>query len=121
MARHPANAPQLIAPEALTKWPRPPKEFSEAERSAWKRLGRSLMAARTVTLADLLAAEECCRVMAKVAALYEQPDLKPSTLRGWVDLQGKLLGELGLNPKGRKNIAAPGQATAPDELKALLG
>jgi hypothetical protein len=65
------------------------------------------MAARLVTEADLLIAEECARVMARVRRLYGDEELKPSTLKAWLDLVTKLLGELGLSPKARKNIAVP--------------
>lgn len=109
MARTPANAPKPDAIEALSKWPRPPKSFSDSEKDAWRRLGKVLMAARLVTAADVLMAEECARVMAKVSVLYEDKDLKATTLKGWVDLQSKMLGELGLSPKSRKNIAVPSQ------------
>jgi phage terminase small subunit len=120
MARHPANALQPEQPAALDRWPECPDDFTVEEGDAWKRLGRALLPARLVTVADLLIAEECARVMARVRKLYADEDLKATTLKAWLDLQTKMLGELGLSPKARKNIAVPKPAPKKSALADVL-
>lgn len=120
MARHPANAPQPEQQSALEQWPEAPGDFSNDERDSWARLGRALLPAKLVTAADLLIAEEAARVMARVRLLYRDDDLKATTLKAWLDLQTKMLGELGLSPKSRKNIAVPKPATKRSQFADVL-
>jgi hypothetical protein len=120
MARPPLNTPRTEQAPALEAWPPAPDGMSPGEVLSWERLGVALIAGRTVTTADLLIAEEAARVMARIRQLYADEDLKATTLKAWLDLLTKMLGELGLSPRSRKNIQAPAPAAKANPLAGLL-
>lgn len=121
MARTPANAPKPEALAALERWPRAPEGYTEDEILSWDRLGRALMASKLVTAADLVLAEETARVMARVRRLYADDSLKPTILKGWLDLETKMLAEMGLSPRSRKSVAPPAKPDGNPEGKRVRG
>jgi hypothetical protein len=110
MGRPASNTPRPAAAPALSKWPAAPRAFSKAERAEWARLGKAAMAAGTITEADLVVAENCARLSARLAAMYADPKSKAATIGALARLVKEHLVQLGLTPQARKSVQAPAPA-----------
>ena len=102
------------APPALKKWPKPPRGFKPLEVAEWSEIGAACMVIGTVSAADLPIAQDAARVSARVSELFDDPDLKASTLAGMLRIKIDLFKQLGLSPQSRRQVT-PLQDDAEDE------
>jgi phage terminase small subunit len=103
---------------ALRVWPKAPTNFTPGEVAAWKRLGRAAMEGGSVAASDLVLAERCAQIGARVAAAMGDETMRPSMLVSLARLETDLLSRLGLTPQARATVgvlAKPKPKSALDE------
>jgi hypothetical protein len=96
--------PVQAGPSALEKWPKPPEDFTEAEVVSWSRVGRAVMAARSVGPGDLILAERLAQLHARVSEAMRDPETANASLAATMRLEADLLNRMGLTPLARRSI-----------------
>lgn len=120
MGRPAQNAAPKNSPPAITEWGEAPSYFNDVERECWERLGRSLVAAGTVSVADTLIVEIAAREMARLHRLYADEKATPATVSAVARICKELLIQLGLTPQARKHVGPMGSGPASADLTGLL-
>jgi phage terminase small subunit len=90
--------------QALTRWPSVPASFTDAERQAWRRLGKALLPLNTIGPADLMSVELVARAWARCDKLLSDPDAKPTAVNAAVKQVDLMLRGLGLVPAARSHV-----------------
>lgn len=123
-----------VAHTRLTRVPAPPERLSDGARDEWRRLAPPLVAARTLTAADLRALEMLTETLATADAMAQVVRTEGTTIevgsgtrKAHPALQAlaqaraqahRLLCDFGLTPRSRGAIDA---APPPDDERALTG